>query len=668
MKTIEIKGLILTNFKGIVKLKVNFQHNTDVFGANGTGKSTIYDAFLWLLFGKNAEEKKEFSIKNTVDTSLNRQDHEVEGFLNVNGDDITLKKIYKEKWVKTKGEEIAKYTGNETIYYYNEVPMNQKEFQAKVYSILDETVFKLITNPFALNSMKWPDRRAIITQMAGEFTNEQVAAGNPEYEALVANLTQGKTMEEYLKQIKASVKKSKDDLKLIPTRIDEVSKTKPQAYDFQNLKNLLSAKESELARIDESIQDKSKGLERILEANETAQRSASSLRSDISNIEFETRTKANNAVKVDTSVLDGLKTNLQNKNAELQTASNGLVTIKGLLTGKESDLKALEVTIQNKRNEWTDENGKALTFEENSFCCPTCQRAFEESDIETKKTEMSNNFKTDKSNKLAEINRQGGLLATQKANLEKELADLKVRVANGETLIANLNTDIKTIESSIETETSKSSSATPVDIETIYIEMLALNTDYSSKKLQLATVEKSILEVPKVDDAQLKEDRKAIVSDIDGIKTNLRNEDQLNTINARIDDLKAEETRLAQEIAGVEKTQFLIERFEKDKMSAIEANVNSKFRIVKFKMFEDQVNGGENPACEILVNGVPFADANTASKINAGIDIISTLSKFYQVSAPIFIDGAESIHSIMDTESQLIRLVVSEPDSKIRVA
>ncbi|MCC9066327.1 AAA family ATPase [Flavobacterium piscisymbiosum] len=668
MKTIEIKGLILTNFKGIVKLKVNFQHNTDVFGANGTGKSTIYDAFLWLLFGKNAEEKKEFSIKNTVDTSLNRQDHEVEGFLNVDGDDITLKKIYKEKWVKKQGEEIAKYTGNETLYYYNEVPMNQKEFQAKVYSILDETVFKLITNPFALNSMKWPDRRTIITQMAGEFTNEQLAAGNPEYEALIANLTQGKTMEDYLKQIKASVKKSKDDLKLIPTRIDEVSKTKPQAYDFQNLKNLLSAKESELARIDESIQDKSKGLERILEANETAQRSASSLRSDISNIEFETRTKANNSVKVDTSVLDGLQTNLQNKKAELQTASNGLVTVKGLVTAKESDLKALEVTIQNKRNEWTNENGKVLTFEENSFCCPTCQRAFEESDIETRKTEMSNNFKTDKSNKLAEINRQGGLLATQKANLEKELADLKVRVANGETLIANLNTDIKTIESSIETETSKSSSATPVDIETIYAEMLAFNTDYSSKKLQLETVEKSILEVPKVDDAQLKEDRKAIVSDIDGIKTNLRNEDQLNTINARIDALKAEETRLAQEIAGVEKTQFLIERFEKDKMSAIEANVNSKFRIVKFKMFEDQVNGGENPACEILVNGVPFADANTASKINAGIDIISTLSKFYQVSAPVFIDGAESIHSIMDTESQLIRLVVSEPDSKIRIA
>lgn len=668
MKTIEIKGLILTNFKGIVKLKVNFQHNTDVFGANGTGKSTIYDAFLWLLFGKNAEEKKEFSIKNTVDTSLNRQDHEVEGFLNVNGDDITLKKIYKEKWQKKKGEEISEYTGNETIYYYNEVPMNQKEFQAKVYQILDETVFKLITNPYALNNMKWPERRSIITQMAGEFTNEQVAAGNPEYETLVANLIQGKTMEEYLKQIKASVKKSKDDLKVIPTRIDEVLKTKPEDQDFATLKKSLGEKETQLIQIEESITNKSAGLKTVLDANESAQRAASNLRIEISNIESEIRTKANNSGKVDTSVLDGLHTSLKNKQGELTTAENGLVTLKGLVTGKESDLAALATKIQTKRDEWTTENAKVLDFGDNSFCCPTCQRAFEESDVEAKKLEMTNNFKTEKSNALAEINRQGGLLATQKTNLENELETLKGRVSTGETMIANLKSDIAAIESSIQTESSKTNSVTPVDVEEVFNKMLFDHFEYNLKKSDLERVLKTIQEVPQVDDAKLKEDKANLVSEIDGIKNKLRSEDQITAVNKRIADLKEEETKLAQEIAGVEKTQFLIERFEKDKMTAIEENVNSKFRIVKFKMFEDQVNGGENPACEILVNGVPFSDANTASKINAGIDIISTLSKFYQVSAPIFIDGAESIHSIMDTESQLIRLVVSEPDSQIRVA
>lgn len=668
MKTIEIKGLILTNFKGILKMKVNFQHNTDVFGANGTGKSTIYDSFLWLLFGKNADEKKEFSIKNTVDTSLNRQDHEVEGFLNVNGDQIALKKIYKEKWTKKKGSEVAEYIGNETLYFWNEVPMQQKEFQSKVYTIMDETVFKLITNPYALNSMKWQDRRSILTQMSGELSNEEIAAGNPEYEALVANLTQDKTMEDYLKQIKASVKKSKDEIKLIPTRIDEVSKTKPESYDFENLKTLLSVKESQLIKIDESILDKSKGLDSILQANETAKRNASNLRSEISAIEAQIKAQANTSNKKDTSVLDGLNSSLQTKRGELQTAENGLATIKGLVTAKESDLAVLATTIQNKRNEWTTENAKELILEENSFCCPTCQRAFEESDIEVKKLEMSNNFKTKKQANLAEINRQGGLLATQKANLETELETLKTRAANGETLITNLKADIATIQATVQIEVDKNRSTTPVDIEAVYTQLLDSNADYKAKKLQLENVEKTIQEVPQVDDAQLKEDKANLVSEIDGIKNKLRNEAHITQINARIEELRNQETKLAQEIANVEKTQFLIERFEKDKMTAIEENVNSKFRIVKFKMFEDQVNGGENPACEILVNGVPFSDANTASKINAGIDIISTLSKFYQVSAPIFIDGAESIHDIMETDSQMIRLVVSEPDKSLRVA
>jgi exonuclease SbcC len=668
MKTIEIKGIILTNFKGILKLNVNFQHNTDVFGANGTGKSTIYDAFLWLLFGKNAEEKTKFSIKNTVDTSLNRQDHEVEGILNVNGDTIRLRKIYKEEWTKKRGEEVAEYIGNKNIYYWNEVPKTQKEFQSLVSGIMNETIFKLITNPYALNSMDWPDRRSILTQMSGELSNEEIAAGNPEYEALVANLTQDKTMEDYLKQIKASVKKSKDDIKLIPTRIDEVSKTKPEAYDFQNLKNLLEVKEDQLVKIDESIQDKSKGLTAVLQANETVQRNASNLRIEISGIESQIRTQANASNKTDTSVLDRLKTNLQTKKGELQTAENALATIKGNVTAKESDLAALEITIQKKRDEWTTENAKTLSFEDNSFCCPTCQRAFEESDIETKKTEMSTNFKTKKQEALAEINRQGGLLATQKINFETELGTLKTRVTNGETLITNLNADIAKIESEIQVEVDKNSNTTPVDIESVYTQLLSSNAEHKAKKLELETVEKTIQEVPKVDDAKLKEDRAILVTEIDNIKTKLRNEAQITQINTRIEELTAQETKLAQEIANVEKTQFLIERFEKDKMTAIEENVNSKFKIVKFKMFEDQVNGGENPACEILVNGVPFSDANTASKINAGIDIISTLSKFYQVSAPIFIDGAESIHTIMETDSQMIRLVVSEPDKSLRVA
>lgn len=668
MKTIKIKSITLTNFKGVLKLLLNFEHNTDVFGANGTGKSTVYDAFLWLLFGKNAEEKKDFSIKNTVNTSLNRQEHEVEGIFEIDGSQVVLKKIYKEKWTKKRGEETAEYSGNETLYYWNEVPMQQKEFQMKVNGIMNETIFKLITNPYALNLMKWQDRRGIITQMAGEFTDQQIAAGNPEYEKLLANLTQDKTMSEYLKQIKASVDKQKKELKEIPTRIDEISKTKPLSYDFQNLKTQLETKELLITQKEVLISNKSEALNTVLKSNEAAKRSASNLRSEISEIETQTKTKANNSNKVDNSVLNGLETSLATKKGELSTAETTLVTINGLITSKNSDIDALKTQMDAKRTEWENENGKKLSFEENSFCCPTCQRAFEESDIETKKSEMKTKFQNDKALNLAEINRQGGLLKTQKENLESELETLNTRLSNGETLISNLKIEVETIESNIASEKAKTTNVIPVDVEAVFNKMLSENTVYQSKKTELQNVEATIQEEPKVDDAQLKEEKRVILEEIEDIKTKLRNEQQITLVDGRINELKEQESKLAQDIANVEKTQFLIEQFEKDKMTAIENNVNSKFRIVKFKMFEDQVNGGESPACEIMVNDVPFSDANTASKINAGIDIISTLCQFYQVSAPIFIDGAESIHDILSTDSQLIRLVVSESDKTLRVA
>ncbi|URM37189.1 hypothetical protein [Flavobacterium anhuiense] len=544
----------------------------------------------------------------------------------------------------------------------------QKEFQGKVNSIMDETIFKLITNPFALNLMKWQDRRGIITQMAGEFTDQQIAAGNPEYEKLLANLTQDKTMSEYLKQIRASVDKQKKELKEIPTRIDEISKTKPQSYDFQNLKNLLGAKESLLSAKDNLITNKSAALNEVLKNNENAKRSASNLRSEIAEIETQTRGKANNSTKVDNDVLVGLEFSLTVKKGELSTAERALVSINGLITSKKSDIESLSSQMNAKRAEWTTENAKELSFEENTFCCPTCQRAFEEADIESKKSEMLTNFQNDKTKNLAEINRQGGLLKTQKENLELELETLHTRASNGENLVHNLKSEITGIETNIASEKEKLNTSVPINVEELYANLLLENTIYQSKKTELQNIEATIKAEPKVDDTQLKEEKRLLLEEIEEIKNKLRNEQQITLVDCRINELKEQESKLAQEIANVEKTQFLIEQFEKDKMTAIENNVNSKFRIVKFKMFEDQVNGGESPACEIMVNGVPFSDANTASKINAGIDIISTLCQFYQVSAPIFIDGAESIHDILSTDSQLIRLVVSESDKSLRVA
>jgi exonuclease SbcC len=668
MKTIQIKRLSITNFKGIVKQSIDFKTNTDIFGANGTGKTTIYDAFLWVLFGKNAEDKKDFSIKNTIDLSLNRQEHEVEAVLVVDGESNTLKRIYKEKWQKKRGEETAEYTGNETLYYWNEVPMQQKEFQTKLSNILDEPFFKLISNTNAFNDLKWQERRNVLIQMSGELTNEEIAKGNPEFEALIANLTQGKTMEDYQKQIVASVKKAKDDLKAIPTRIDEISKSKPEVLDFESLKADLGQNESKLKNIDEQLADANKAFQSKLDTQKDKRVSANSLKAEIESIEQNSRKEAKDKMKPDTSVLDKLNSKLKESEASLESANNGIKTLNSKVNTLENEIKEVDAKIENKRNDWTTENAKELSFDNNAFCCPTCKRDFEASDVEAKKTEMQTNFKTDKQTKLTAISTQGKSLSEEKTSLENELSALKVRIENGKTHIESIQKEIETAKSEIAIEADKIKPVDALQEDLVYESVLSMSADYKAKKTELETLVATIEEIPEVDNSELVEKRKSLVSEIDEIKAKLQNEKQINLVNERIEALQKEENTLSQQIANVEKTQFAIERFEKMKMEALEEKVNAKFKIVKFRMFESQVNGGESPACEILVNGVPFSDANTASRINAGIDIISTLCEYYQVSAPIFIDGAESIHDIIGTESQLIRLVVSKPDKSLRVA
>jgi len=669
MKTVQLKRLVVTNFKGARKLDIPFNEKTSLYGANGTYKSTTYDAFLWLLFGKNADDKKDFSIKNTVEKELNRQDHEVEAIMVIDGEENTLKRVYKEKWEKKKGEEFSRMTGNETVYFWNGVPMPQKDFVSKINSVLEESVFKLITNPLAFNDIKWQDRRSLLTTMFGDVSNEELAKGNSEYEELVSKLTQGKTLSDYQKQILAEVKKSKDELKAIPTRIDEVSKSIPETLDFNALRTELDSKDLELKHIDKQIQDKSAAFDSILEAHRQKQMKAHGLKADISTIEITTRKTAKDQVTPDETSLMLIQNTITDKTQELKSAENTLSILETKVSTCENEIASTTSKMDAKRNEWNAENAKTAIFDENEFCCPTCKRNFESEDVETKKTEMLSTFNANKTLTLNTIMMQGQSLANETIALETELNTLKSRIENGKKLITDIKKTIEKAEADLVLEKSKHADAKDLlSEEDVYNDMLSKNILYQEKKAELVQLEEQMKEVPKVDIDELKSQRNQIISEIDQIKTKLQIEAQITQANSRIEALKQEESNLAQIVANTEKTQFTIERFEKLKMESLEQKVNSKFQMVKFRMFDQQVNGGESPACEILVNGVPFSDANTASRINAGLDIINVLCDYYQVSAPIFIDNRESVVEIIDTNSQIINLIVSEKDKTLRVA
>lgn len=671
MKTIQILEISLINFKGLRNQKIMFNKNTDIFGANGTGKTTIMDAFLWMLFGKDSTDRKNFEIKtlDQFNVAIPQIEHEVSAVILVDDVRIEISRILSEMWPKKKGSDVAEFSGNKTEFYWDGVPMQEKTFQEKVSTILDETVFKMITNPLAFNAMKWQDQRNVLVDIAGTISDEDLAAGNSEYQKLIAELTNGKTISDYEKQILASIKKAKEDLKMIPARIDEVSKSKPESFDFAHLKVGLSLKEKDLKKIDDSIQDKSSGFDTLLAEVNQKKVKANGIKSDIESIEANAWRESKQKNTPDTSVLDGLKRNLETKEADLKTFQNGLTSLESKSKTIQSQIETIDSQLEVKRNLWTVENAKELTFNDDDFHCPTCKRDFESGDVESKKAEMLESFKKTKADKLSEIQRQGKVQGEEKTALESELSALKDRINKGIDEVTKLKEEINgELVPRIQIEERKITPTEAVDENAVYEQLLASNSQYQDKKIELRNILATIEEVPKVDISELQIQRSAIVQEIDSIKSTLRNEDQIKAVDDRVKVLEQEQKDLAQQIANVEKTQFVIERFNKLKIDTLENKINEKFKFVKFRMFKSQINGGETECCDALIDGVPFSDANTASKINAGLDIINTLCEFYRVTAPIFIDNRESIIDVIGIESQLINLIVSGGDKKLRVA
>ena len=665
MKTIQIKKIALTNFKGIKSLQIDFGKETNVHGANGTGKTSLFDAFTWLLFGKDSTDRTAFEIK-TLDSQNNvipKIDHEVSAVITVDGEEMELRRTFREKWVKKRGALEAEFGGNETLYFWNDVPMTLRDYTTKINGIVEESVFKLITSPTAFNSLKWQDQRQVLIDISGGVTDEEVAKGNPDFENLLSKLT-NKSLEEYQKQIAASIRKAKDEIKMIPTRIDEVQRNKPEAVDFSAIEKELQGKKDELSSIENQISDRVAAQQEILNKRQDIQKQIYTLKSEISEIEFKAKQEAQEQIRNQSSASSRIQTQINEKNAEIGKRQRTLTQLESVLKNEQGDIELLEQKNNHIRQEWNQRNAEEFKMDEDACKCPTCEREFDTEDVEAKKKELFSNFQNSKMKDLEELSAKGKRNAEQIKAAKEEVEKLEVRIANGKNFIEALEKDLQILEQSLEAE--KNNTQVKSEAE-IVAEILEGNSEVKEKRSKILNLEEILQIEEGVNMDDLKSKKTAITEEINELKDSLKVKDQIQQADDRVTSLQKEEAQLAQQIADYEKDQHIIEQFTKTKIDTLEGLINERFQLVNFKLFETQVNGGEVPTCKALINGVPFSDANTASKINAGIDIINTLCDFYNVSAPIFIDNRESVVELIDSQSQIINLIVSKADKKLRV-
>lgn len=657
---IEIKKLSLTNFKGIRSLSISFDAVTNILGDNATGKTTLMDAFLWLLFGKDSSDRKDFEIKTLGPDNqpYHKLDHEVEAVLLVDGIETVLRRSFKEKWTKKRGSSDHEFTGHETSYFWNDVPMKQEEYQAKIAGMLDEKLFKLLTNTTYFNSMKWQDRRAVLLSIAGKIDDSEIlqelfnANGTIGYQELITILKK-KSVEEYKKEISAKKKKLKDELDLFPARIEEANRALPEEKDYSAIDELIASVTSDISSIDGMLQNKTKATKdhQTMVGNLLQRRQ--NLNRLMMDIEFSVRNDINKKKQ------DRDQRILAEK-SELRKLTDDLAIARKDYTSAEARRNQLLNEQTGLREKWNAIDKETIEFKDGQFCCPTCKREYEASDVEQKKLELTNNFNANKSSRLNEVTKRGKEIGTEIGDLDLKLSNLK---AAGE----KLNLDIQSFNTRIANLEEENQRLT-ADEKGEFEKAIATHQQYQQYKVEVAGLTEQIDKPFEAEDNSALIQRKKVLNEqLTTLNKDLAGKDQRQKQLNRITELSDQESKMAQELASLEGIEFSIEQFIKAKMDTLEARINGRFKIVRFKMFEEQINGGQIEACTTLINGVPYSDANTAGKIQAGLDIINTLSDHYDVQAPVWVDNRESVVRLPETNCQLINLIVSEADKKLRI-
>lgn len=639
MKSIVIRQLTLLNFKGIRNLTVDFDLNeTNIFGYNGTGKTTVFDAFTWLLFGKDSKDRKDFNIK-TLDANnqpIERIPHEVTACIEVNGEEINLKKCYNEVWTKKRGSAVETFNGHSVECFYNDVPCSVTEYAKRVAEICDEQVFKLITNPLYFTAQKKDYQRTMLFRLAGDVTNDDVLARYPEFESLVAMLS-GKTLEELKREVQSKKRKIKDGVETIPARIDERKRDMPDTQDWAKLEAEIAELEQQLADIDAQIADRSKSYNEATKQKQEVARQLSEVKSAITAREYELKDKL---------LADYNQAKREHDNAVSRVATlNNDRKYKSLsLQRAEKELADLNAERERLLAEWRAIKGEVLVIDEDNFICPTCKRALDETDIEEKKAQMANDFNANISRKL-ERNKARGM-------------EVKAAIDAKDAEIATIKNAIFAIDNEIaQLSASKAYSNVPVMPDVLP----AINADKEiinlrNKATDLQNQLNQEITAPATSD--LSERKRAIEDNIRNNKVWLADRERIANNNKRIAELEKEYTESQAQLAELEGVEYNIQQFSKARIEQVESRINGMFNLVKFKMFEQQINGGEIETCEATVNGVPFSDLNDAMKINAGLDIINAISRANGIVAPIFIDNRESVCEIVSGLAQIVNLIV----------
>lgn len=643
----KILNLKMSNFRSIKELTINFDgKDTDIFGANGTGKTTVANAICWLLIDRPATEEADFDPK-TIGAHGVKHSAEITLALD-DGQELLLAKEFYEKWTRKRGAAEAEFTGNVTDYYIDGVSVKKKEYMATVEQACGVDIEKLkmlLVLGYFADTMKTEDKRKILFELAGEFTDEDVFAKKPDLKDLASYLIMpGSTNKTYTieqwRKIAADQRSSLNKkLELLPTRIDEAQKLIPEDMaDEAALLNKLQALDEERTKIEEARASLN-----------TADGQKESLRAAISGLEVDLATKRAEYIKKSGDANSKINAAIDELNTERRTLADDLDALKRQQKASETDCAQMKAERERLMKEYADVQAKQ--WDHGQETCPSCGQPLPADRIE----ELRAAFNEEKSKQKALINQRGQACSSDKIAAEE------ARIDEAKAKIPAMEEKLKECQQRIENLRESLTDAPAFETTDAYWEITNRINDLRAK-LQAGVGAPD--ETAKVYEEKLQSVKKEIQS----VTMRIAQARAAKDSQKRVADLEQELRDTSATLENIERGIHLCEEFTRTKAAMITDSVNGHFRFVRFVLFRDQINGGLKEICEPTVENkdgawVEYRSVNYAAQVNAKLDIIDTLNRHYKTNLPIIMDQGESVTNPLPVSEQLIRLIVSAPDT-----
>lgn len=672
---ITIKSIHIENFKGIKMLDVTFSGKTKISGQNAVGKTTIFDAFTWLLFNKNSSGEEKFNVRPLNEgIRVDNVEIKVSAILDVDGKEVELSKTQKQNWVKKRGTDTAVLQGNVNSFEIDGYPKSEADFKAYVSELAQsEEMFKMLTNPQYFSSLKWKDQRDILMKLVSEVSDVELAQTDAKYAPLLSELEKAPSTDDIRAKFSKALNEWKKKQAEIPVRIDEAMKSKVD-IDVAEQELAKTDLETKIADIDAKIKD-SDGVMMELGREEMQ------LQFDMSGI-----------MQIMNRDLKNMRSELE---ADLCVCKNELDRFASTISLKEKQISDNEKAITDADTErkklgekYNAEKAKAFdetpylfdgskwVFDENSTVCSLCGQKLPEDKIEQLKADFESRKRKAKADAEEKLKSEKIRFDTEKRTALNRLVAIGTERKNLITKLRDENAkakeEIKSLKEQEQEDIAKKEKICQQLSSIPEIADYSQNEEYVKMK---ARHDEVLVEIENLkangEDAAvetLKSEKEELQARLDEVNSTIAKASMNVEIDERIWQLQEEQKEIGQKVADQEQMLYLLEEFIRFKLDKVSESINSHFKTVNFKLFEMQLNGGMKDCCECTVNGVPYSTLNSGHRIVAGLDIIRSLSELYGVSVPIFVDNAESLNefNVPDMDAQLILLSVSE-DKQLKV-